>query len=170
MASIQTRDAILEELLQKAKRKPTGWKAAMGVNPLQHSQDYYVFHPNIGLYVIKEFEKNPFVRQGVGSKVSRRIDDDIEDIFVHNKGKFGIVQGDMKKVLHHLERGHKPTELFQAAMDGKDMGIRIPLRGNATSEKPVFSKIHEAMGEKRKKLDAAYDELITEEQVNASYS
>ena len=97
-------------------------------------------------------------------------DDDIEDIFVHNKGKFGIVQGDMKKVLHHLERGHKPTELFQAAMDGKDMGIRIPLRGNATSEKPVFSKIHEAMGEKRKKLDAAYDELITEEQVDASYS
>jgi len=169
MSPIQTRDAILTELLEKAKRKPTGWKATVGRHPMQQSQDYYVYHPQVGLYIIKEFEKNPYVRKGVGSKISRRIDDDIEDLFLHNKGNFGIIQGDMVKILHHLQQGYQPNELLQAAVDGRDLGIRIPLRGHASAEKPVFTKVHQALYEKRKKLDSAFDDVLAEEQIHTPY-
>ena len=97
------------------------------------------------------------------------IDDDIEEMFVHNKGKFGIIQGDMGKILHHLKQGYHPNDLMKAAVDGKDLGIRIPLQGNASAEKPLFTKVHQALSTKRKKLDEAFDEVLTDEQVHTSY-
>lgn len=167
---IKTRNEILTDIIKEGKKHPTGWKAVFGRDTKRMSQDYYLFNPNTGIYLLKEYQKNPFQIKGVGGKIARHIDEDIENEITKNAGGFGIVQGDLQRILENLEKGIHPKKIFNAAIKGKkDLGLSMPVRGSASESEDVFNNLHNNFSTKQKKLDNKFEEIATEEGLYQSY-
>jgi len=167
---IKNRNEVLNDIIRDGKKHPTGWNAVFGRDFKRMSQDYYLFNPEIGIYLLKEYQKNPFLIKGIGGKIARHIDDDIENNIAKNMGNFGIVQGDIRKILRNLEKGMNPKKILDAAIKGKkDFGLSMPVRGIASESEEVFSDLHNNFSAKQKKIDLKFEEIATEDGLYKSY-
>jgi hypothetical protein len=167
---IKSRSEILTDIIRNGKKHPKNWKAVVGQDRQRLSKDFYIFNPNIGIYLMKEYQKNPYEVKGVGSKIARQVDEGIEADISKHSGDFGILQGDFRKILKNLEKGIKPEKIFNSAISGKnDYGVKIPVRGRASSSKPVFDSVHNEMKQKRKKLDSKFEELAKKDGLYKGY-
>ena len=106
----------------------------------------------------------------MGSKIARRIDEDIDAEISKHDGDFGIIQGDFKKIYKNLEKGIHPDKIFDAAIKGKkDYGLKMPIRGKAISSKNTFSNIKNELSQKQKKVDKKFEELADNDGLYKSY-
>ena len=160
---IKSRTEILSDIIHDSERNPTGWKAAIGKDHQTLSHDYYIFNPNVGCYLLKEYQKNPYQRKGLGSKIARHIDEDIENTITKDAGDFGIIQGDMGRFLRNIEKGHSPQYIFQQALKGKDLGISVPVRGKAGGSAEQFNTLREIFLTKQKMLDQKITRILAKE-------
>ncbi|MBU0496587.1 MAG: hypothetical protein KKC68_06540 [Candidatus Thermoplasmatota archaeon] len=167
--NIKSRHQILTDIITDAKKHSSGWKAAIGSDPHIHSKDYYIFHPHVGCYMIKEFEKNPFHRIGVGGKIARHIDEDIHQSISETSGDFGIIQGDMKKLIQSIQQGYDPSQILHEALQGNDRGLSVPVKGKAETHQESFSYLRDCFREKQKPLDRKLEKLLTNEGAYISY-
>jgi len=144
---IKSRREILDDVVRDAKKHPKGWKAVFGKDKERLSQDYYIFNPNTGIYLLKEYQKNPFNVRGIGGKIARHVDEDIEATISKYAGDFGIIQGDIKKISKNILKGIHPQDIFDSAIKGEneDMGISMPMRGHVSSSKDSFNSKFEKM-------------------------
>lgn len=62
-------DNLTEEKVDPGKWRGTAGKRKQGIG-----EDFYLGHPNAGLFQFKIFTKNPFKIKGVGAKISKNID------------------------------------------------------------------------------------------------
>ena len=168
---IKSRNEVLNDIIRDGKKYPKGWKAVFGKDPLHFSRDYYLFNPDIGVYLLKEYNKNPFLTKGLGGKIARNVDEDIEALLSKQSGDFGIIQGNLRKVLRNVKRGMHPDEIFEAAIiHGKrDYGIKMPIRGTASSSENVFNDLHDILNVKQKKLDSKLEKLASDDGIYSSY-
>jgi len=166
---IKPRHEILDDIITAAKKHPKGWKATFGQDHDLHSLDCYVSHPAVGVYLIKEYEKNPYMRKGLGVKIARRIDDDIEQQIQKHKGDFGIIQGNIQKILWNLNQGITPQTILDAAIRGNDLGIRIPVKGQASQSEHTFNFLHDAFTTQQKTLENRFQKLMDEDRLYTSY-
>lgn len=166
---IKPRTEILSDIIRDAKKHPTGWHASFGTDANVHSHDYFIFHPDIGIYLMKEYNKNPFVTKGIGSKLARRIDDDIIDNISKKSAGFGIIQGDIQKILYNINRGIPPQEILASAIQGKDLGIKIPVKGHASRAKDTFHSLKNSYPTQQKKLRSSFEKLASDEGMYTSY-
>lgn len=170
MVKIKSRNEILNDVIQDGKKYPKDWKAVFGNDNKRLSKDYYILNPDIGIYFLKEYQKNPFEIKGIGGKLARNIDDDIEAKVSKSAGDFGIIQGDFKKILKNLNKGIEPQKIFNAAIKGKkDLGISMPIRGHASTSKDVFNDIQNELSIKQKKLDKKLEEMASDDGLYSSY-
>lgn len=169
MVKIKSRNDILNDVISDAKTFPTGWKALFGKDNERLSRDYYLFHPESGIYMLKEYQKNPFEVKGIGGKIARYIDNDIESEMTKHSGDFGIVQGDIRKIARSLERGIHPKKIFNAAFKGKNLGISMPVRGHASSLEGSFITVHHALSTKRKKIDKTFEKMASDDGLYSGY-
>ena len=162
---------MLSDIITDAKTYPTGWKAVFGKDYERCSTDYYVFNSNIGIYLLKEYQKNPFEIKGVGGKIARYIDDDIEQKMSRYPSDFGIIHGDIKQILQNIEKGIPPQQIVDAAVKrkGKNLGISIPVRGHASAAEDSFNHLHDTFKTRQKKLDATLEKLAENDGVYTSY-
>lgn len=167
--SIKTRREILSDVIHEANEFPTDWKAVFGRDIKRLSTDYYLFHPDVGLYLLKEYEKNPLERLGVGSKIARYVDDDIRKTISTLEDNFGIIQGDFSKIFRSIQQGIHPTEIVHAAFRGKDLGLSIPLRGGVTSQTDTYLSLRSFKEKSQKKIDEQFEKLASENKVYNSY-
>lgn len=167
---IKSRNETLNDVIADGKKHPKGWNAVVGKDRERLSRDYYIFNPNVGIYVLKEYNKNPFEIRGLGGKIARSVDQEIKSEISKKSGDFGIVQGDFQKVLKNLEKGIKPDKIFNAALKGeKDYGISLPIRGKASSSKDAFGNIHNTLSTRRKKIDSKLEKMASDDGVYDSY-
>ena len=167
---IKKRHEILQDVIRDGKKYPNDWKAVFGKDNKSLSKDYYIFNPKIGIYLLKEYEKNPFDTKGIGGKIARHVDESVDAKVSKYAGDFGIIQGDYQKVLKNLEKGIKPQKIFDEAIKGKkDLGLSMPVKGQASSSKDVFEDIHNNLSGKQKKLDKKFEEMATDEGLYKSY-
>ena len=166
---IKSRTEILDDIINESEKHPKGWKAAFGRDDFLLSDDFYIFNPNSGLYLLKEYRKNPYEIKGIGSKIARNIDDDIEVKIKNQSGNFGIIQGNIQKILKNLENGIKPSKIFEEGIKGNDLGIRIPLKGKAFSSKESFNYIRNSYSDKQKSIDQKFEKLLDKDGVYDSY-
>jgi hypothetical protein len=167
---IKPRHEILNEIIQQGKKHPTGWKAVFGKDYMRMSRDYYLFNPDIGIYLLKEYQKNPYQIKGIGGKIARHIDEDIENNIAKNAGGFGIVKGDIQRILRNLEKGIQPKKIFNAAIQGKEnFGLSMPIRGSASESEDIFKNLHLNLSTKQKKIDNKFKEIATEEGLYKTY-
>ena len=168
--NIKSRNEILNDVIKEGKKHPEGWKAVFGKDKDLLSTDYYVFNPNIGIFLLKEYQKNPFEIKGIGGKIARKIDEDIHNEITKNPGDFGIIQGDFKKIIKNLERGINPQKIFDAAIKGKkDFGISMPIRGKASTSKDVFDTLRNTLSTNQKKLDSKLEQMAKDDGLYSAY-
>jgi hypothetical protein len=166
---IKTKDQILTDIIRDAKKLPHNWKAAFGKNNRTLSHDYYLFHPNVGIYLVKEYQKNPFQTKGLGTKLARHIDDDIEDRIHQKSGDFGVIQGNIEKCMKHIRQGIHPQKILEEGMKGNDLGITIPVKGKASSSLKTFHSIKESYVSQQKRLNKAFEKMLSDDGVYNSY-
>ena len=169
MVNIKSRKDILNDIITDAKKHPKGWKATFGKDNELFSNDYYISHPDSGIYLLKEYQKNPYVIKGLGAKIARHIDDDIETTIHKNSGDFGIVQGNIHKIIRNIEKGISPQRIFDEALKGRDLGLSIPVRGHASMSMDTFSHLQDTLSTKTKRLDSKFEKMLTDEGIYTSY-
>ena len=166
---IKSRSAILSEIIHEGKQHPNGWSATFGSDSQSFSHDCYMFHPSVGIYLIKEYDKNPYEVKGVGGKIARHIDDDIMDRLADQPGDFGILQGNVHKILENINKGIPPRKILEGAIQGKDLGLRIPVRGHGSTSKETYEYLDSALSPKHKKLSNIFEKMVTDDRLYSSY-
>lgn len=168
---IKSRNEVLNDIIRDAKKYPKDWKAAFGKDKERLSHDYYIFNPNIGIYLLKEYQKNPFEVKGIGGKIARCIDEDIENEITKYASDFGIIQGDIRRILKNLKKGIHPQKIFEAAVEGrgKSLGISIPVRGQASSSDDSFVNLHNTLSTKQKRLDEKFEKMASDDGLYSYY-
>ena len=61
---IKSRINLLNDVIKDSEKHPKGWKAVIGRDDKLFSNDYYIYNPNIGIYLLKEYKKNPYETKG----------------------------------------------------------------------------------------------------------
>ncbi|MEM0493405.1 MAG: hypothetical protein QXS02_05590 [Candidatus Thermoplasmatota archaeon] len=166
---IKNRNQVLHDIIEESKRYPRGWKAAFGKDHDLFSFDYYICHPKAGVYLLKEFHKNPYTIKGVGGKIARSIDDDIINRISKKTSDFGIIQGDIQKIMSNINRGIHPYRIIEEGLKGNDLGITIPVKGKASSSVDTFTFLRDAFSSNQKKLDRKLEKMISEDGIYQSY-
>ena len=166
---IKSRNEILNDIIRDAGKHHNDWTAIFGKDKERLSRDYYIFNPNIGIYLLKEYQKNPFELKGIGSKIARHVDEDIEAEISKHAGDFGIIQGNIRRIAKNLEKGIHPQKIFDAALKGKDLGIRMPVRGHASASEDSFTNLYNMLSTKQKRLDSKFEKLATDDGLYTSY-
>jgi len=167
---IKNRNEILNDIILDGKKHPKGWQAIFGQDNQRLTRDYYLMNSEIGIYYIKEYDKNPFIIKGIGSKIARKIDDEIETEISKNEADFGILQGDFKKIIKNIQKGIQPDKIFNEAIKGKkDLGLTIPVRGKASSSEERFNNLNQALSDNRKKINSKIEEIAYEDGLYQPY-
>ena len=115
---VKTRIETLNDVIKDAKKHPTGWKAIFGKDNNRLSNDYYIFNQKSGIYLLKEYQKNPFELKGVGGKIARYVDEDVENELSKFANDFGIIQSNIKKISNNIQQGIPIKKIFEAAIEG----------------------------------------------------
>lgn len=166
---IKSRNEILTDIIKDSKKHPKGWMATFGKDHNLLSNDCYIFNPNIGIYLIKEYHKNPYQVKGVGSKIARNIDEDIEKTIRKDSGDFGVVQGDIQKIIRNIDKGIHPQKIFEEGLKGNDLGIKVPVKGKASTSQEAFNCLNTSFSTKQKKLDSKFEKIMNDDGVYDSY-
>ncbi len=167
---IKQRHELLQDIIRDSKKKPDGWKAAFGKDSLNTSYDAYIFNPDVGIYLLKEYQENPYVLRGLGTKIARRIDDDIEEKINKSSKEFGIIHGDFKKIISNLQKGLQPEQILEAGIKGNDLGVTIPVKGKASASQKIFQEIKNCYSHKEKVLTARFEKMLAEDGFFTAYS
>ncbi len=167
---IKNRNEVLNDVIRDGKKHPKGWKAILGEDKNRFSRDYYILNRDTGVYFLKEYNKNPHHVKGIGGKIARKVDDEIESEISKKTGDFGIMQGNFQKILKNLEKGIKPNKIYNEAVKGKkDYGLKIPVRGKASSSKEAFKNIKNNLSDKHKKIDSKVEKMASDDGLYNSY-
>jgi hypothetical protein len=165
----KTRIEILNDIIKDSKKHPEGWKAAFGKDHKLSSTDYYILNPKVGVYLLKEYQKNPFQITGIGAKIARNINDDIEEKINKKSGDFGIIQGNIQKILRNIEKGIHPQKIFEEGVKGKDLGITMPLRGKASTSENTFKYLRQTFESTQKELNKKFEKIASIDGLYNSY-
>ncbi|PNX47226.1 MAG: hypothetical protein BV459_04855 [Thermoplasmata archaeon M11B2D] len=166
---IKPRNDILKDIIRDGKKHPNGWHAAFGKDPSLFSHDCYIFHPHIGIYLLKEYNKNPFEVKGVGSKLARHIDDDIQEQMSRKSGDFGIIKGDIQKIFLNIQRGIPPQQILSSALQGDDLGLTIPVQGRASTSIDTFHSLKNVFSHQQRKLETHLKKMVSDDGLFTSY-
>jgi hypothetical protein len=167
---IKNRTDILNDVIRDGKKYPDGWNAFFGYDDKRFSRDLYLMNNNSGIYFLKEYDKNPFETIGIGGKIARKIDDDININTPKHHSNFGIIQGDFQKILKNLEKGINPEKILNSALSGKkNYGMSIPVRGKASSSIDFFNKINNIFPNYHRKINSRFEKIAYEDGLYRSY-
>jgi len=166
---VKSRNEILNDIIRESKKHPKGWIATFGKDSSLLSNDYYIVNPNVGVYLLKEYQKNPFQIKGIGTKIARHLDEEIEEKIHEKTGDFGIIQGNIQKIIRNIDKGIHPQKIFEEGLKGHDLGIKIPMKGKASTSKGSFTYMQKSFSLKQKKLNVKFEKMMSEDGIYNSY-
>ena len=153
---MKSREEILNEIIQKGRKNPKGWKGAYRYDSRLHAHEYTFLHPEFGIYRIKEWQKNPYETIGVGEKLARKVD---ENLLKNRIGNFGIVRFNPKR----LEEVEEIT--FKTMI--KEGILKLELEGEMHHmPKPLDYELRK----KNKKMDEEFLEMLQAERAFDGYA
>lgn len=166
---------ILEDVMDSSA-DPGGWRAVGGDRAGGIGEDMYLGHPSAGVYQLKTYAKNPMTVEGVGTKVARRIDDDIEPLFpTEGTGVFGVQQGiededeakekaqNLEAVVEtHADAPTTPRALVEDMLSALDSPAYGPMEFDRTDRPERMDELTETFDEAEELLDAEFEDVIDE--------
>ena len=177
LASMRVRDwqNILEDVVE-GDSDPGGWRAVGGDRRNGIGEDLYLAHPSSGVYQLKTYAKNPYEVQGVGSRVARKVDDDVDPLFPEEgSGLFGVQQppededdaeekaSDLASVIEaHADAPTTPQALFEDVMDTLDSPAYGPMDYEMDDRPDGMDALSDTFEEAETLLDAELEDLVGE--------
>ena len=114
---------------------PDEWRAVAGDRTGGVGEDMYVGHPAVGIFQLKTYAKNPFDVRGVGTRIARKVDGDIDPLFPDwdDESRFAVqsppededqaeqATTQLQEVLRaHAAAPTEPDHLFRDVMEAVD--------------------------------------------------
>ncbi|MFB6295626.1 MAG: hypothetical protein ABEH66_02140 [Halobacteriales archaeon] len=163
---------------------PEGWRAVAGDRQSGLGEDMYLGHPSAGVFLLKTYAKNPYEVRGVGTRVARKIDDEIGSYFPREDsgGRFGVQsppedEDDAEEKARRLEQTVKahadapttPDDLFSDVMEALDSPAYGPMEYEQRTRPEGLDDMSNAFEEAEELLDAELDDVVTEDDVGRGF-
>ncbi|MFB6094047.1 MAG: hypothetical protein ABEJ77_03805 [Halanaeroarchaeum sp.] len=162
---------------------PSGWRAVGGDRAGGVGEDLYVGHPNAGVFLLKTYAKNPFEVQGVGTRVARRIDEDLDDFLpTDDRGRFAVQQGsddegeaerrarDLEEVLEaHAEAPTSPSDLFDDVMETLESPAYGPMAYDEYDRPDELDGLATTFEEAEEIVDAEFEDVVESAQIDRGF-
>jgi hypothetical protein len=168
---------IMEDVVE-SDVDPDGWRGVGGDRTNGLGEDLYIGHPGVGVFQIKTYARNPFQVEGVGARVARRIDDELDPLFPDEdaSGHFGVQQPpeseqeaeqkvtDLQTVVEtHAEAPTTPDALFEDIMDALDSPAYGPMEFDMTDRPESMDDLTDSFEEAEQLLDAEFEDVVDED-------
>ena len=165
---------------------PDGWRAVAGDRRDGLGEDLYLGHPNAGVYALKTYAKNPTELRGVGGRVARRIDEDLEPLLPSEEhddpGHFAVQSPPedenhaetMAKRLEeavkvHAEAPTSPDDFFEDVMDALDSPAFGPMDYEFDGRPDRLDDLSEEFADADELLSKDLDDLVEEDGVGRGF-
>lgn len=162
---------------------PDEWRAVAGNRQQGIGEDMYIGHPNAGVFQIKTYAKNPFEVKGVGGKVARRIDDDIDPLFPTTQtGRFGVqapiedeseaeqTASDLEEVIKtHADAPTTPDALFEDVMSTLDSPAYGPMTHDQYGRPDQLDDLGNTFEEAEQLLETDFEDIVDGDSVGRGF-
>jgi hypothetical protein len=171
-------DDILNDVVE-SDADPAGWRAVGGDRASGIGEDLYVAHPDVGAFQLKTYAKNPFEVDGVGARIARRVDEDIEPLFPEeddSQGLFGVqepiedeetakerVQNLETVVETHSDAPTSPRALFEDIMDAVESPAYGPMEFDNYDRPDSMTELTDTFEEAEQLLEAEFEDVVDED-------
>lgn len=173
---------ILDDVVE-SNADPRGWRAVAGDRTRGLGEDLYLGHPNAGVYVLKTYAKNPFEVRGVGARVARRIDDDIDPYLpTSDHGRFAVNRPpededdaeEKARTLEQVLKAHSdapttPADLFDDVMETLDSPAFGPMEYAFDDRPDDLDGLAGTFEDAEELLDAEFEDLVEEDGTNRGF-
>jgi hypothetical protein len=174
---------ILEDVAE-SRADPDDWRAVAGRRDGGVGEDLYLGHPQVGLYHLKTYAKNPYDLRGVGARVARKVDDEIGEYLPNrdDAGRFAVQTPpedeshaeQMAKRLEetvkvHAEAPTSPDDLFSDVMEAVDSPAFGPMEYELSERPDRLDDLATTFEEAEELLEAELDDLIQDDEVDRGF-
>jgi hypothetical protein len=163
--------------------EPGGWRAVGGTRSRGIGEDLYLGHPEAGLYHLKTYAKNPFEVRGVGTRLARRLDDEIGPALPDEAGgRFAVRQATddeavaetrarrVEETLRaHSEAPTTPDHLFADLMEALESPAFGPVDYDPRTRPEGVDTLAGTFEEAEALLEAAFEDVVEEDGVNRGF-
>ncbi|GGL53350.1 hypothetical protein [Halocalculus aciditolerans] len=163
--------------------EPDGWRAVAGDRSNGIGEDLYLGHPAVGVYHLKTYAKNPYEVRGKGTRVARRLDDDLDSFFPEKTGgRFAVREPapdeDTAKsrakrleevVKTHADAPTTPDALFDDAMDVLESPAFGPMAYEFDGRPDALDGLAEQFEESEELLTEELEDLVERDDVNKGF-
>lgn len=175
---------ILEDVTE-SDRDPQGWRAVAGSRAGGLGEDLYLGHPTAGVYQLKTYAKNPRDLRGVGARVARKVDGDIDPLLPQpdHPGRFAVqsppededqaetvARRVEETVRSHAEVPEGPDAFFEDLMDALDAPAFGPMEYEFDDRPDALDDLATTFEEAEEVLDAELDDLIDDDEVGRGFA
>jgi len=175
---------ILEDVADDSVESE-GWRAIAGQRRGGVGEDLYLGHPRSGVYQLKTYAKNPYEVKGVGSRVARKIDDELDDLLPDAddaEGRFAVNQAPesedvaeerakrlQETVRVHAEAPTTPEDFFDDLMDAMESPAFGPMEFELADRPERLDELGDTFEEAEELLGAELDDLIEDDEVGRGF-
>jgi len=175
-------DDVVADVVE-TEAEPSGWRAVAGDRSRGLGEDLYLGHPTAGVYLLKTYAKNPFEVRGVGTRVARRLDEDIGAYLPQeNDARFAIrsapedAEGAKSRarrftetVRAHADAPTTPEDLFTDVMEAIESPAFGPMEYDSTARPDRLDDLSASFEEAESVLNAELDDLIDGDEVGRGF-
>lgn len=175
---IQNLNKIVDEIKEEGKNveNKDDWWAGKGKHS-DFGNDWFLGHPKVGLYQFKSYKKNPYTTKGVGTKLTKNVDNDIKENFEKDSDTiFGVLPDKIKKSrkrrtekLLKKQEFNDPSTLFKKILDGLGINIRGKLTHSSKNEPEPVKNLKGTFDEEQKQLTEEFKKILNNDDVYNPY-
>lgn len=162
---------------------PDDWRAVAGDRRSGIGEDMYLAHPRGGVYQLKTFARNPYDVRGVGTKIARSVDDEIESYLPEtDSGRFAVRQppedeseaetmaSRVEEVIKaHADAPTKPADLFDDVMDAMDSPAFGPIEYDQYDRPDGLDELTTTFEDAEDVLEAEFEEIVADTSVDRGF-
>lgn len=176
-----------KDLLQDVTEQdvdPAAWRAVAGDRAGGIGEDLYLAHPRAGVYLLKTYAKNPFAVEGYGTRVARKVDEDIDTNLpaAEPGGRFAVrtppedeehaesVTSRVQTVVEtHADAPTTPQDFFDDVMEAIESPAFGPMTYDQYDRPDELAALDDQFEEANELLDAELDELVEADGVDRGF-
>ncbi|ERG98343.1 MAG: hypothetical protein J07HQX50_02381 [Haloquadratum sp. J07HQX50] len=169
----------------------SGWRAVAGNRQSGIGEVLFLGHPNVGVYEMKTYSKNPRQLRGVGAKVARRIDDELDPLFPRqdqaaedtpDQGRFAVqsppsdeeqAKSMAKRVEEtikvHAEAPTSRDDFFEDMMDAVESPAFGPMQYEFDDRPDELDQLSSTFSDADELLTKDLDQLVDEDEVGRGF-
>jgi hypothetical protein len=175
---------VVEDVIEQ-NVDPDDWRAVGGDRAGGVGEDLYLGHPNVGLYQLKTYAKNPFEVKGVGTQVARDLDSEIGPLLPNKpdgNGHFAVqsppededeaetMASRVEEVVKaHADAPTSPDDLFTDMMDAMDSPAHGPMEYDQYGRPDAVDDLSDTFEEAEDVLNSELDDLIDDDAVDRGF-